>query len=663
MIEFAIKDYTAGTGQAALWLLDLGLGAAGYDPAVYGGDTNKALSDAEKLSKTPIVSRFFGTKANETEREGWDNFGKMSDITNREFSQMPEFNSLGIRLGEVGTSISNIELTPLERAKYQRMMADIVTPQMQELLEATAGMEPEERRKELMSQMVALKREAGQQFITQLGDERFVDDPEDYAVKLGMATYAEASDSLEAPIYTTADYDASLTKWLLDQKESKPGIYGKKVKAKIESDKLKDTTDLVSKVSPIKVNADVNKGDTYIEYYQQWQARKQYESNPIKLKDFDARFPDAKQGNITHANYVLLNQYHSLDGDKEAQRVFMEKHPELEQNPHEEYLKANPKENAMLAIFKKEKIITQAAYDEAQRLIKELDIPESALPKIGGAVFGIPVNEEMVPAYFSYKDTVGQYGASSPEAKLILAQDDKLLTFFEKDPIKESIPALEIQVRNRKTKDQYDALDTKQLKDKFKADNPNYSDDLLRIEAYNDTYEYNGVEPEKDIIEKFVEYSKAGKDQQKLLRYDNPKFDQWLQDVKGKTQLEPFSADALRIDVKNQDLNAQYDQLTSKLRRLNFELSHPEWVEDGYRTQAYEMQFNFDNRTANKKTVEAWVQYNLINPADTGRRQQFRLKNPEFDLWGQMVQGWKPLSTSSQDRRINQLAAVGRALR
>jgi hypothetical protein len=476
-----------------------------------------------------------------------------------------------------------------------------------------------------------------------------------------LANYAEASDTIEEPVFTTSDYDAALSKWLLDQKEKTPRTYGAKVKAKIDSDKLKVTADLNSKTSPVKVNANTDKGSTYVDFYQQWQTRKQYEKNPIKLRDFDANFPDAAQGNMSQQTYVLLNQYHSLDSDAEAQKAFLEKHPELDQNPYERYLKDNPKDNAMLAIFKKETIYTQAAYDEAQRLVKELDIPQSALPRKNGMLFGLPVNDKMIPEYLAYQESVDKYGANSPEAKVILAKNDALSKVAGKT-IKESVPALEIQVKNRKIQDQYDALTTGQAQDRFKADHPEYVDDLRRIDAYNSTYKYNGSEPDPAIVDKWVEYSNStSSDERKLMRYDNPRFDQWMQDVKKENELTPFSAEALRIDVKNRDLNDQYKSKTSKESKQYFDLNHPEWKDDQYRIRAYNLQFNYDNSTASKKAVEDFVKWSHISEGDTVKRRSFRIKNPEFDLWGQMMLGFEPLKMTYAERNTKGLAAIGAA--
>jgi hypothetical protein len=126
--------------------------------------------------------------------------------------------------------------------------------------------------------------------------------------------------------------------------------------------------------------------------------------------------------------------------------------------------------------------------------------------------------------------------------------------------------------------------------------------------------------------------------------------------------LEPQSIEALRIDVKNKDLNDQYSSLASNIQREYFRLNHPEWVDDQNRIEAHEIQFAYDNRIANKRVVEAYVQYKAIPKNDTAAQRAFRKKNPEFDLWGQMVLGWNPITVTSSERKVNQMIAIGRAI-
>jgi hypothetical protein len=67
-IEFFLNDTFAGGGQTALWLASLALGSVGFKVTVKPGDEGKPLITVEKLSATPVVSRFVGTKVSEAAR-------------------------------------------------------------------------------------------------------------------------------------------------------------------------------------------------------------------------------------------------------------------------------------------------------------------------------------------------------------------------------------------------------------------------------------------------------------------------------------------------------------------------------------------------------------------------------------------------------------------
>ena len=61
--------------------------------------------------------------------------------------------------------------------------------------------------------------------------------------------------------------------------------------------------------------------------------------------------------------------------------------------------------------------MTRESYDLAMEYVKELDLPASSYE----LYFPPPA---MVEPSFNYQEAVSQYGASSSEAKLILARDD-----------------------------------------------------------------------------------------------------------------------------------------------------------------------------------------------------------------------------------------------
>lgn len=169
LIEFAAKDYTAGTGQLGLWLLDVGLGAIGYEPEAYGVAIQEQQTKVEQVSRIPGISRFLGIRGTQEERLAYRRLDKMVEEDNRRFAQIPGTNRLGLTLGKVGDSLNGVELTPEQRGDYQQLMADVVIPGMQAYqAQRKAGGDPEKEREVAAKTMGRLKGEAREQFWKEL---------------------------------------------------------------------------------------------------------------------------------------------------------------------------------------------------------------------------------------------------------------------------------------------------------------------------------------------------------------------------------------------------------------------------------------------------------------------------------------------------------------
>lgn len=164
-IDFAMKNYTAGAGQTVLYMMDKAAEGLGYDPEIYGASNKEPQGLAKELSQTPIISRFIGAKATEKERIAWENFDRVTEDTNRQFSKLPEVNSLGLKLGDVGSSIHGIELKTSERSQYQAVVAKVVTAVMPQLLQMTTGKDPAVRKELIQKFMTDLKGEVGNQYL------------------------------------------------------------------------------------------------------------------------------------------------------------------------------------------------------------------------------------------------------------------------------------------------------------------------------------------------------------------------------------------------------------------------------------------------------------------------------------------------------------------
>ncbi len=164
LVDYAIKDYFAGTGQTLNWVAGMGLEALGFNPTVYGEAQKVTPVPEQQVAKTPVIQRFLGVKGTQSELVGWDNYNEAVKVTNREFSKLPDMTRLGVRLGAVGDTLSKLELSPQERANYQSLMADTVLNGMRTLnLEGVTS--DEERRKLATKRIEDLKEVAKQQYI------------------------------------------------------------------------------------------------------------------------------------------------------------------------------------------------------------------------------------------------------------------------------------------------------------------------------------------------------------------------------------------------------------------------------------------------------------------------------------------------------------------
>src|SRR3990167_5923077 len=209
----------------------------------------------------------------------------------------------------------------------------------------------------------------------------------------------------------------------------------------------RNVADALPNIKLSDINTDPDKDDTIVQYYQQWQARQKIDSL-AKLREFDQLYPKAYLGNVTRAQYDVLVKFAAIT-DKAKREQFLEAHPELEANLRDEWLKANPEDNARLAIWGQEKLLTQAAYDAATRMVRALGIPPDAVDKY------LPP-KDVAKSYFELNEASAEWGSNSWEAKLILAKNLKLGDWLEREPIETPIPALELKVKNRKLFDLMD---------------------------------------------------------------------------------------------------------------------------------------------------------------------------------------------------------------
>jgi hypothetical protein len=143
-------------------------------------------------------------------------------------------------------------------------------------------------------------------------------------------------------------------------------------------------------------------------HYKDWQVR-QTITSLAELEGFDKSRLDGNihYGNLTRKQYELLKSYfNSTDQD-----AFLERHPELKEDLRDKYLKENPGNNALLALWGRADILTEKAYKAYQKLIKEYNIPSDALLDTG-----LPP-DEAVDEWFDYLDKMAEFGKSASSAK------------------------------------------------------------------------------------------------------------------------------------------------------------------------------------------------------------------------------------------------------
>jgi len=234
-----------------------------------------------------------------------------------------------------------------------------------------------------------------------------VDDTNELINELGILKPNLKEDSLSLETeeyYTTKDLWSSLKtelKYVKPEDLTAKNGYSDLVILWAETQDIYNQVSVLSDTPLYKINANPLSGDTFIEYYQQYQEVQRINSDANLLerfkKEHDGKtpeqvYPNYNLGNMTQSDYSLLVQYHDLQSD-EDKSDFLAKHSELTLDSKDEWLKSHPEENAKLGLFGQVDLLTTSAYTKAQSLITELGIPENALvgippEDISGDFFG-----------------------------------------------------------------------------------------------------------------------------------------------------------------------------------------------------------------------------------------------------------------------------------
>ncbi len=383
----------------------------------------------------------------------------------------------------------------------------------------------------------------------------------------------------------------------------------------------------------------------------------------IGVPDVTKQGTAAVLGNMSQRQFALLNQYWAITDPKE-QAEFLKKHEaEIGINPRQDWLRAHPLENAQLAVWGQATILTKEAYAEFNRLIKELDIPDNAIP-----LLTLPP-ETSIDTHFTYEDMVDEGTHSSVEAQLLLLKDHlaaeeagvqsyvgwrtesgKPLTLSD-----ESVEYLQLRVDNQHL---YDAL-------KEAMELPIKADRDVAVDAVRDTKvgdeTFRDIERRVDAMGKgtreapipdevvnayvahmrIVDETSGNSAEAKLNRYDNPDLNDFLmdEDVWGGQKAEPldenkeYLANYLiprwRIDVKYRTEDAEYDALETASERQEYLLEHEDYKMDRRRREALEMSNKVTGDRFPVDQIDNFIAYWEL-PVKGKRQERFLVDNPEF---------------------------------
>jgi hypothetical protein len=164
----------------------------------------------------------------------------------------------------------------------------------------------------------------------------------------------------------------------------------------------------------------------------------------------------------------------------------------------DKWLAEHPEANAMLAFWgiAGADFETREAWDIAQKMFKDYDVPEDAIPESN-------VPADAVDSYFEYMEVVAEHGANSAEARAIRANDPAFEAWGEAtrgwQPIEPSTPADEITLKWAEQDTAYDALETREERETYLEANPEYAIARLQRDAVNYGFTEN-------LIPDYVEY-------------------------------------------------------------------------------------------------------------------------------------------------------------
>jgi len=468
---------------------------------------------------------------------------------------------------------------------------------------------------------------------------------ENYA-KLGLPKYEDnLAYNITDPVYDVQDFFADTAHQFRGvdlSKLTEAKGYSKAVQAVVEADRIRDAINLLPNQKLTSINADPTKGNTYKEYFAQWQERQKIvasgDEEALRKFDQDDRTKNAYLGNFSNRQLQLLDEYHNLPLNERED--FLKAHPEINQNPREEYLRTHPEENAKLAVWGQANVLTQRAYDMTVQMAIDLDIPDKALRD------HLPPADLAKP-YFDYNEAVAEFSANSAEAMIVRAKNPKLTEWLKLEPVRTPIEALEINIKNRTLNEQYDGYSDRNsrwyiadpdarenARKEFRENNPEWVDDRKRIEVYNN----NGNET---ILTEWVEHDRiqrqfgASSPEAKLYLIDHPETFEWAVD-NGLLEDEgkDWNIPVLRINAQYRQQDEYYNSIQNDDPRIQAQLredylnANPEYRIARIERDGLELGITTPN------LLNEWTEYNQL-PEYGYWRKRYLKEHPE--LFGEVT--------------------------
>ena len=390
-----------------------------------------------------------------------------------------------------------------------------------------------------------------------------------------------------------------------------------------EKESIKQETDTILNSQVKNIDFNLREGATFDDYYRSWA---------------QGIIADSRLDQLSSRQLELLRGYYESDKSKAyLTGLSDEDRALLTQNPYEQRMISNPEENAQLAIWGQAKIYTKEAYDEFKRLIKELDIPDSAIPE------QILPPENSIETYFKRQELVAGNKESSAEGKLLLLEDylkaqeadvESYAEWAELDIPDKPVEYYKLQVDNAGL---FQKLSEISADDALSDDEKKTARAEVRATKVGDET-FAQIEDRVTAIGKgtrddpvpdttvslYVEHGKVvdeyggGSIQAKLNRYDNPELNSFLmnEDYWGESASQPLDEDNNYLDnylvprwriETDENYKAKDAEYQAILGRNKSNANSPE-----------ALKFMADNEDyrINRHKIDA---YNLHNPA-TGER-------------------------------------------